>query len=383
MKKKVEKECYVVFWILFVNGIETLFAQAQFHTPVESAVRTASFGVFSVPYDYGLNLLYWTEVTGVAGALHTGINDNQLNACVSGIFGPLYGAFRYSEKITNYKAWPDNMTDEEVALLLGFRSGLGFRIKYYDFCYSDGKGTAMPSLAVSKIFPAEQGKRLRSSFEVDMGFRYCIANIMDLFQPRMTFHVDYGTNAGDGCGIIYQVMPTLKGTHNRTDVSSIPVYQKLENWYGKTWFLGSNLRVGIRPDVFVDYNAVNPSVRLYNVIPDKGNMEFHARLPFSFLVNPGEKVEYAVSFLVGLYYANFDHQGTGWPGGNNNSGWVPELGAGAGFCMNVNKHCSIQMASNFIRIPELTGSNNTYSSENISVANMVNAPLSLSSTLFF
>ena len=324
-----------------------------------------------------MDILYWTEISQIPRALYTGINDNQLNVDVAGFLDSVYSSFSYAEKISNYKAWPDNMTDETVSLLLGFPGGLGILASYYDFCCSEGIGTAMPSLAISKAFNLGPSV-LRTSAGVNMAFRYPSANIMDLFQPKLTLVVNYGKNADNGFGTEYEFMPTCEGTHNYTDVSSIPAYQKISCWYGKVWNIGGNLNVGIRPNMFITYNAIDPSERLYNVVSDSGNMEFLARIPLSFQITQGNSVEYVISLLVGLYYASFDHEGSSnWLGGNN--------AHGLGGCLNVNEYCSIQIASNFIRIPELTADDDEhqYVAKDISVSNIQDIPLSVSVILRF
>jgi hypothetical protein len=368
------KRCLIVLY--FTAGLQWILPGQT-----ESAVRNASFGVFSVPYDYYADILHWNDIPVQALSLYTGIDNNYLNVGVSGTYSGIYGTFSYTEKITNYKAWPQNMTDETASVMFGFPGNWAGKFVYYDYCYSGGKGTAMPGIAAGKTWNLSAGRILRTSGEINLQYRYSSSNNIDVIQPLFSVKTEYGTDADNGTGFSCSIMPTLAGAANTTDVSSTPVLYSAGSWFGITCNFDNNLKVGFRPNVSLTLNAVNDTKSLHNVIPEYGNREFLGRLPLSFMYTQDDgKIEYILSVMMGFYYANYDHPGSTGPGGNNKAGWVPETGIGLGININVNKNCRIQAGTHFIRIPELTTDDDQYSydAENISVSNIFDEPLSLS-----
>lgn len=379
--------------ILFLPVIMAVFLSASLSAQTDSALRTSSFDVFSTSYDFAMDELHWNNVSIPKASLFTGVNSNYLNINGAGLLGPAYLSGRFYQKITNYGDWPNNMTDLTVDVLAGFSGGWSIGGHYYDFCRPDGIGTIQPGILAGRIADLGDAK-LRLSAGTTYVNLYPKSNLVDLIQLISTFKIEYGADADNCAGLSYRIINTWAGTNNTTDTGSIPVYNRISGWYGHTWNIEDNCRIGIRPNFFANFNAINrmettsinPSGNLYNSIPGSGNFEGLIRMPLALGVKPfNDKIECVVSLMFGLYYANFDHLNAACTGGYNKAGWVPETGIGFGVNMDVNSRCHIQIGSQFIRVP-VYNSSNTYSynenaSNGLTASNIFEAPLSVSINL--
>ena len=385
-----------------------LFAEAAFtqkiinfgHTQ-HSGRSTASFGVFRSDYDNFTDFFYWNSVSlekDLYPTIYGGSDENYWNVGASAKYGSLKAALIFYEQISAYKDWPSNMTDLGLAFNIAFNEKLTFQGRYYDFCYSGGKGTAMPGGTIAYLFGDNDFKH-RLAASLDWCFWFLGPWDADVMFARTSFKYDYSKDASNGFGLGYLFAPPMEGTGNQTDVSKIATSHTFSIWAGITKDI-EEFSVGIRPDAYITLNAVNPTdlpvnkegkTEDYNPFARSGNTEFHIRLPASISYHLTDKVEIVASVFFGLYYANFDHKGYTGVGGNNNKGWVNEKGIGLGLNFEISPRCSLQIGSNFVRIPELTGKetsddafeNHLYTAENLSAANIAKSPLSISGKFSF
>lgn len=228
----MKKYIFIIQIICFFFFIP-LFGQTVPYT--QSAVYTATFGNYSLPYDTFLDEMYWTQSNTGKTSTYTGINTNQLNLGVAvNIFSKWYGAFAYKDIISDYKWWPENMTHESWTGFFAFKNLLSIRVGYLDFCYSEGKGTAMPFLYIGYIH-GDSDYKFRFSLGTDLAFRYSSGSNNDVIQPITTVSFDYSKNKNSGFGLKYLFTPTFKGKDNITNVNDIPLCSNISVWYGNTW----------------------------------------------------------------------------------------------------------------------------------------------------
>jgi len=373
----MKKLCIVVIALFFCIA---LYAQPKERH--SSGTKTASFGVFSVGYDTYFSPLFWDQNSSGKFSVYTGIENTTLSMACAGYFNnDWYGAFLFEEKITNYKWWPENMTDESWTFLFGYQDSFMVKAGYYDFCYSGGKGTAEPYLYLGTQYKVRD-KILRVSGGVDIALQYSKGNTMDVFQPKGHILLFFGENIQNGIGLEYYAMGTYAGFQNTTNVTDIPLNQKIAFWWGKIWDFSSTLSVGIRPYFFAIYNAINPTVSLNNIFPDENEYEMFLRIPLAIQFYPGNQNYFSLitSLQIQLYYASFDHLGYEGLGGNNYGGWVPGIGLGFGLSWNLGSKCFLQCGFQYIAQPELTEnlSEHEYYLEGISVQALLQRPLTVS-----
>lgn len=374
--------------LIFFTSFFRFYSSAQ----TESAIKTASFGVFSSTYDFAMNEMYSDFLQKPQYEFFSGITDDNLNIDGALMLGPLYASLRYFQKITVYKGWPQNMTDETVELYASLPNNWNFRARYYDFCYSQGKGVVKPGFFLGHVSDSsdETGKKLRVSFGSDLALYYPSANDIDIIQLFTTVKVDYSVDAIDGAGFSYTIAPSWAGPQNITSEDDIPTTVSFTLWTGKSWELEGNSTVGARPNIYMSVNGVNPTANTnlnvegcsYNTLPEFGNFEMLAQIPLSICIRPlkSEKISLLTSLMIGFYYASFNHLDENTTGGYNAKGWVPQTGIGFGGMIQVNRKCSIQAGIQFIRMPQQTQDSNInkYDAEKISASNIAQEPISIS-----
>lgn len=356
-------------------------ASAQPKERSRSGVRSASLGVLSDAYDHFLSPLFWERNPSGTLSVYTGIDDTTLSVAFAGnVAKDLYAAFLFEERITNYKWWPQNMTDESWTVLVGWRN-LALKGGYYDFCYSGGKGTAQPYLFAGGKWRAG-GRLLRAAVGFDVAMQFASGNKMDVYQPQGHVLAFFGQDADNGWGAEYRVMGTLASAHNVTDVEDAPLRHELSLRYGKVWQAAPRLSVGLRPELRAGINAVNPAARLNNFLPERGEFELYAAFPLALEFRPGRQGALSLVAALGadIYYASFDHIGHTGTGGSNYAGWVPGIMLGLGGRLDIAGRCVVQLGMSVTARPELTAdhSEHEYDIDEISLFSLLEAPLSLS-----
>lgn len=375
-----------------------------------SGMSSASFGILRTEYDSFTDYFYWNELNHekeLRPAVFTGIDENYWNVGAGARYRNLALSLLFYEQIANYKNWPANMTDLGVVVNLGIGSGICLQARYYDFCYSGGKGTAMPGGTAAYLF-GDGDFRHRIAASLDWAFWYLEPWYSDVMFARPALRYELSSDGSNGLGLGYKASIPLEGPGNETDVSDVAVSHTFSLWGGVTKDI-EDFTVGVRPEAFITLNAVNPTdlpknkkgeTEDYNPFARRGNKEFHIFLPATVSYHLTEKVEIIAAVFFGLYYANFDHaifaRGNGITerysgiGGSNNKGWVNEKGIGIGLNFEISPRCSLQIGSSFTRIPELTGNetgsasdNHSYKAENLSAAAIAKSPLSVSGKFRF
>jgi hypothetical protein len=388
-----------------------------------SGLNTGSFGVIRTDYDDYTSPFYCTAAftenlkdrNFTAPVLKAGVDENYWNAGASMQYGSVYGSLVYYNAIANFQDWPANMTDLGLAGTFAFGKTFSAQARYYDFCISGGEGMAMPGLTLAAQFGKGDYKA-----RIALGGDLCLWHLApwetDKIFPRIQANFDFSRDSMRGFGLSYRLVIPLDGPESRVDLDDVAASHTISFWGGVAKDFG-RYTVGIRPSGHINLNAVNPSdiryweltdddgaigkadlfkydssrYRLgeYNPYAKAGNMDFLVRLPVALACRVSQYVTVTGGALFGLYYANFDHYGFTGLGGDNGKGWVPEVGIslGLGFEMG---GASLQVGSSFIRAPSIDRSKynerdsekqfwrHSYYAEDLSLANIASAPLTIS-----
>ena len=294
---------------------ESAFTQiVNFGHTQHSGRNTASFGVLRSDYDNFTDFFYWNSIAlekDLYPTVYGATDENYWNVGASAKYGNLKASLIFYEQISAYKDWPSNMTDLGLAFNIGFNESLTFQGRYYDFCYSGGKGTAMPGGTVALVLGEGEFKH-RMAASLDWCFWFLGPWDADVMFARTSFKYDYSKDASNGFGLGYRFAPPMEGTGNESDVSEIATSHTFSIWAGAAKDI-DEFTVGIRPDAYITLNAVNPTdlptnkegkKEDYNPFARDGNTEFHITLPVCISYHVTEKVEVVASVFFGLYYAN-------------------------------------------------------------------------------
>ena len=147
------------------------------------------------------------------------------------------------------------------------------------------------------------------------------------------------------------------------------------------------MNVGIHPDFFVRINAINPTVKLNNFVPEKNQFDFYFALPFALEFYPDNQKIFSLitSFKMDIYYASFNHLGYDGFGESNYKGWVPGIGLGFGCNFNFSDKGSLNIGFNYTACPNVTEdfSKNEYEMNSISILALLESPITVSLCLNF
>ena len=400
-----------IIFLLTVAFAQSSFSQIiNFGHTQHSGRNTASFGILRTDYDNFTDFFYWNDAAiekDLSPVVYGGVDENYWNAGANAKYGTLKASLLFYEQIANYKNWPSNMTDLGVVVNFGIGENFTMQARYYDFCYSGGKGTAMPGGTLACLLGKGEYKH-RLAASLDWSFWYLEPWYADTMFAKPFVNYDFSKDGSNGFGLQYRGSFPFAGAGNETDISDVAKSHTISFWAGIAKDI-ENFTVGVRPNAYITFNAVNLTdlpknkkgeIEDYNPFARDGNKEFHILLPATITYHVTDKIEIIAAVFFGLYYANFDHisftdqngnvekyKGTG---GSNKKGWVNEKGVGLGLNFTISPRCSFQIGSNFIRIPELTGTgsnnafeNHRYTAENLSAANIAKAPLSISGKFSF
>ena len=361
---------------------------SSFQVPHASAENYASFGAFSTQYDHYLDVRYWSDEENSKYQGFFGFERNFLNIGASAELFGVYWAVDYDQQISNYRDWPENMTDEEIGFLIGLPSGWGIGGHYYDFCYTGGKGIIESGLEIGNAFGSGE-KKLRVSLAGN--YQLIFRGSLDIayYQPNGELSVDWSKNESSGFGAKYKLMGTFDNGYEK----AAPWYHRVSLWLGLQHFFQDNLEFVFRPELYGAFNSFYPGydadAQKYAACPEWGNLEAQIIVPFSFKYHLGkfEQVKLITTVMIGAFYANFDHVystygihfGAMGMATNNDAGCVPYAGLGLGAEINVNKNMSVALSSRFVRLPEKNEEDSgRYSAENMSFSSISSEPLSLS-----
>lgn len=371
--------------LLFANI--SVFA-ASFQVPHSSAQNYASFGAFCSQYDHYLDPLYWQEAENSDYQGFFGFDRNFLDIGGTVNLWGIYWALNYNQQISNYRDWPENMTDEEIGFMVGLPCGWGFSAHYYDFCYTGGKGIIESGLEIGNAF-GEGERKLRVSLSGD--YQLIFRGSLDIayYQPKGELSVDYSKSADSGFGVKYRMMGTFDNGYER----AAPYNHRVSLWLGLTHDFADNLTFAFHPSLCGTFNSFYPGydavAQKYEARPEWGNLDAEIIVPFSFKYHLGslEQVKLITTVMIGAFYSNFDHTyaeygihlGSMGMASNNDAGCVPYAGVGLGAEIAVNKNLNIALSSRFVRLPEKNEADSgRYYAKNMSFASISSEPLSIS-----
>ena len=384
--KKIPINILFTFFCFFESFI--LFSQPlyNFQDKNFTGINKSSFGVFSSDYDSFLSSLFWQKTTADNLSVYSGIDENTLNIGFSkNLTENLYSAFLFQEKITNYKWWPQNMTDESWTVLMAWKSFMA-KAGYYDYCISEGLGTALPYLFLGNKWQIKDNE-LHCALGFDVAMQFGSGNKMDVFQPKAHFLFSFGKNQDEGLILKYRIMGTYASAHNITNVNNAPLLHEFFVSYGKIWKLLPNLSVGIKPIFDLNLNAINPTKMLISFLPSKNEFDLYFALPLALKIYPTEKqiFSFVTSIKIDIFYASYDHLGYNGLGGNNYSGWVPGIGFGVGGRFAFSDKCFLDFGINYTAIPQVTKDLNEheYELKNVSVQSLLESPFTVSLQINF
>lgn len=380
--QKTAVSAFLLFSALF--GAEA----ASFQVPHSSAQNYASFGAFSSQYDQYLDARYWSDAENAKYQGFFGFDRNFLNIGATATLACVYLGVDYDQQISDYRDWPENMTDEEIGFLIGLPSGWGIGGHYYDFCYTGGKGIIESGLEIGNAFGAGE-KKLRVLLAGNYQFIFRGSLDIAYYQPNGELAIDYSKNADSGFGVKYKLMGTFDNSYDR----AAPWYHKATFWLGLTHDFSDNLVFAFHPELYGVYNSFYPGYdaeeQKYAACPEWGNIEAELIVPFSFKYHLGtlEQVKLITTVMIGAFYSNFDHVydtygihlGAMGMATNNDAGCVPYAGVGLGAEIAVNRDLSVALSSRFVRMPEKnTEDSGRYYAKNMSFSSISSEPLSIS-----
>lgn len=371
-----------------------IFAFTSASAQVASGVNGATFSLFSSSYDYTFDPLYSLESTPQKFEVQTGFFDDYLNLGTAFMAGPAEVTFNYYQRITNYKAWWDNLTDEGLCVMASFPSlNAGIYARYFDQCYYNGKGRAQPGAGIFKTFDSVP---LRLSLDADSIFCSIKGNTTDLIQYPVNFRAEYSKDRQSGIGLEYTIMFTTEGKENETDISGLDPLQTFGGWAAKEFSLSRNASVAARVQGHFSVNALNTAddTTILNVpggnknrVPKNGQKEGLLQVPFGikYVCGKNQNVELYAAMMFGFYWSNFDHYSTEHEGGYNGHGWVPQTGMGFAARVELTPNAAFQAGSSFIRMPQVADKDDSvnYTAEHISLSSIFDSPLSASLSLKF
>lgn len=371
-------------------------------------VETCSFGVFRSQYGNIFDTAYWQNGLECNYYFHTGICNDFMNYALAVKFLGCYFSGNYNGKLMGNGSWPNERTDMNMCLMAGIpKAGIGVKVSYLDKNVYKGIGTAAPKIEIGKTFRTVP---LALGFSCEGQFHYWTGLKLDVVQVPFSFKIDFSRDGLRGAGVSYTVMPTIKSSHAVNDVSELKPMQGFSAWAGWCWNIGGSICFGLHPSFMMNFNTVNTTnykvnerlLSLYgdgagylventNWIPENGNLEWRATMPFAFIYKITDKLEFISGFMSSFYWANFEHLSKDSNGGCNLDGLSNESGFGIGIRIDMNKNALFQIGMSAIRQVSIeTGSNKSgkksdyaLSSSSLSADSLFRSPLSASLTLKF
>ena len=365
-----------------------LFANKVSHSSAENSI---SFSAFTNQYDYYLDALHYNDYENSVVQGFFGYDKNFLNIGGTATLFGVYLGVDYDQQISNYRDWPANMTDEEIAFIFGFPHDFAVAGHYYDFCYTDGKGIIEAGLEAGKCFELPSDKKLRVSFAGNYLMNFRASLDIAYYQPNGELRFEYGRDADNGIGVKYMLMGTFDDAYKKACLW----YHKITLYYGLTHDFSSNFTFGFKPQFYAAVNSFYPAYKNYGVNGEQyvdcqthsGDIEAEIIVPFAFryALDSFEQVHFLTTVMVGAFYSTFDHTEhivhSDSIGLNsfNDAGCVPYAGLGLGVEIALNKHFNMALGSRFVRVPEKDNEDEgRYNAKNMSFSSIASEPLSIS-----
>jgi len=364
-----------------------VFANKVTHSSAENSV---SFGAFTNQYDYYLDALHYSDYENRTVQSFFGFDKNYLNIGGSLSLSNLYLALDYDQQISNYRAWPSNMTDEEIAFIFGLPHSWGIAGHYYDFCYTDGKGIIEAGAEVGKKIEVDAKNNLWISFAGNYLMNFSSSLVIAHYQPNGELRAEWGRDADNCIGAKYMMMATFDNSYKKES----PYMHKISLWYAMTHDFDEFV-FGFKPQFYCTFNAFYPAYKNYGVngeqyvdcLTHQDDFEAEIMLPFAFKYALGDfdRVHFITTVMIGAFYANFDHLEpivksdciglTSY----NEAGCVPYAALALGAEIVVNEHLELSIGSRFVRFPEKDDADEgRYKARNMSFSALASEPLSIS-----
>ena len=372
----------------------------------KGVVEAASFDVFRSQYGDMFNVLYWQNQNDGKYYFHNGLYDDSINyAWAANLLGAYWGV-GYDAKIMDHGAWPNQLTDMDVCVMVGIpEANLGIKISYFDKNVYKGIGTAAPKIEIAKSYDEIP---LVIGVECEGKFRYWKGMRLDVVQIPFSLKIDFSKDGMCGAGFSAVLMPTLKAPRGVNDVSGVDPMYGFSAWAGWRWKIMENAQFGVHPNFMMNVNCINTTeygvntrlmffyekglhekIENLNWIPENGNVEWRVSVPVSVIYEIKKNLSFVAGFKCGFYWANFDHLSDEHEGGCNLNGIVNETGFALGLKIKMNENVLFQIGSSYVRQVSLksdeneTGEKTDYKvrKNSVSLYNLFKEPLSAFLTL--
>ncbi len=370
-----------------------LVAQKDYLTfPKQSAMHTATFGVFDSEYDTFDDPLYWMENKPESFDIYNGITDDSYLLGFAIDFeditnDDIYFQGAYFGFFPTYGSWPTMPTNFDLNFLLGFNDMWSFKFQYFDQNYNTGQGSTLQEFVGGVKLPLNDSI-LRASFTIAPALHWGGGLRLDYIQPEFIVRTEY-TNANEHTfGFNQSILFSLNGPaeHNATDTTGAPVRSQTTVWYHKTWDISDSAKAGIEPTVQVQINPLDflePGKTFDGVtLPMANTFNLYIAIPTALTMEIiPEKISFHTGLVLGMFYASYDYEDPSLTGGNY-SGWVPVSGLGLGVSLKVSDNIHVQIGSDLVFTPEIIDGKQVQHYEGeFTFANFIEEPLTLSVTV--
>ncbi len=378
------KQVLIILCLLLMVCLPVMAQRDYLHIPRQSAINTASYGVFDSEYDTFDDPLYWMENKPDVYAIYNGITEDNYLLGFARQFEDVYFQGAYFGLFPTYGSWWTMLTNFDLNFLLGFNDMWSFKFQYFDQNYNTGQGSVLPEFIGGLKLPINDSI-LRTSFSFAPAFHWSGGLQLDYIQPEFILEAEYTSPNKHIFGLIQSVMLSFDspGPHNVTPATGAPVRYQTTLWYHKDWSIDDIVKVGIEPTVQFQFNPIDFPLKgkTYDgvTIPMEDAGNFYIAIPTALTMDVvPEKISVHTGLILGMFYADYDYVAESSSGGNF-YGWIPISGFGLGASIKVSDRVHFQIGSQLTFVPQIVeGTQPTYYDKELSLANFASEPIEIS-----
>ncbi len=381
------KKIIIFIGLLIFICLPVMAQRDYLNIPRQSAIHTASFGVFDSEYDTFDDPIYWMENKPEVFDIYNGITDDSYLLGFARQFEPVYFQGAYFGLFPTYGSWSTMLTNFDLNFLLGFNDMWSFKFQYFDQNYNTGQGSVLPEFIGGLKLPINDSI-LRTSFSIAPALHWSGGLKLDYIQPEFILRTEYTTPEKHTYGLIQSLMFSYDapGENNVTEATGAPVRSQTTIWYHKEWEIDNVATVGIEPTVMLQVNPIDfpKEGKTYDgvTIPMEDTANFYIAIPTALTVEIiPNRLEVHSGLILGMFHADYDYVAESSTGGNF-YGWIPISGFGLGASIKVADNIHFQIGSELVFVPQIVeGTQPTYYDKELSLAHFAEAPVSISVTV--